>query len=399
MFEVAIVGAGASGLVAALSVARRGKRVVVFEKNSKIGKKLLATGNGRCNISNKSVEKSNFHSNNPGFVESVLGQFSTSACRDFFEELGIEFKEGQKGRLYPMSLKSSSVVDLLVYECKRVGVEFRLSSEVKRVKKIGESFYLFIEDEKIQAKVVLLATGSLAFGGSSSGYEFAKEFGHKVLPIFPSLVQLVCKENLKEISGVKVEALVEVCSEPKESSFGDLLFTNYGVSGSVILDVSRIVSLHVSRGESIKLKIDLFSELSKEALKNRLKNRLKFANQKSVELWLDGFLNPKLAKFFAKKVSKIRADELNQRDLTKLAYELKNMEMLAIETKGFKSAEVCAGGIDTKAVNSKTMESKLVKGLYFSGEILDVDGDCGGYNLHFAWASGFVSANSICDML
>jgi len=397
---VAIIGAGASGLVAAIAAARKGAKVHVYEKNKKIGKKILATGNGRCNVTNEHVKYSNFHGLNPSFVKPALSRFSTSTCKDFLRELGVELVEGQKGRLYPRSLQSSSIVELLVYECERLGVKFFLEHKVEKITKQGDNFSLHVEGKSLHVKSVLVATGGLAMpslGSCESGYEFAKSFGHTITPIHPSLVQLICKEDLKSISGVKVEGLIDVYEDGqnKAQASGDILFTNYGISGSAVLDISRVVSHGLLFGRSLHVKVDLFPDYSKEQLKNLLKKRLKHAHTKSVALWLDGFINSKLAKFVENSLHVKSANRLNNKELTKLVYSLKHMSLHVEDTKGFKTAEVTAGGVSTDEIDSQTMESKLQSGLYFSGEVVDIDGDCGGYNLHWAWASGMSAGNSM----
>ena len=398
--SLAIIGAGASGLVAAIVAARRGIRVKVYEKNNKIGKKILATGNGRCNITNQTIKTQNYHGANPKFVNIAIDRFNTSTCRAFFEKLGIEMIEGQKGRLYPKSLHSSSVVNLLVYECERLGVEFFLDTLIESISIDANGFALHVEGKKYHSSFVLIATGGLAMptlGASGSGYEFAKSFGHSVTPTFASLVQLECDENLRDINGVKILGNVEVLSDKRAvaSASGDILFTNYGLSGAAILDVSRAVGKLLQTRDEVDINIDLFSEYSKEQLKNILLKRAKNSNGKILSLWLDGFVNPKLAKFLAKKMDIKSADDLNTKDIVRLVYILKNFKFKAINTRGFRSAEVTAGGVNTDDINPKTFESKLQKGLYFSGEVLDIDADCGGYNLHWAWASGYSVGVSI----
>ncbi len=392
--SVAIIGAGASGLVAAIVATRKGAKVRIFEKNPKIGRKILATGNGRCNITNQSIKLSNYHGENPSFINVSIDRFNTSTCRAFFNELGIEMLEGQDGRLYPKSHQSSSVVELLVYECKRLGVEFLLSNEVTQIKKENDRFVLQINDKNEYTQKILISTGGLAMptlGSCDSGYRFAQNFGHTIIPTYASLVQLVCKEDLKSISGVKIEGIIEILIDRQSvrAKSGDLLFANYGISGSAVLDVSRSIGRALERGCEVIAKLDLMPEYSKEQLKNILQKRVKFSHGKSVSLWLDGFINSKLAKFVAKDLQIENADNLNTKDIVKLAYMLKNMKLKVIDTKGFKSAEVTAGGVNTDEINPQTLESKLQKGLFFSGEVLDIDGDCGGYNLHWAWASGY----------
>ena len=308
--------------------------------------------------------------------------------------------EGQKGRLYPRSLQSSSVVELLVYECKRLGVEFFLEHEVSHIEKTTAGFCLHVEGKSLHVKRVLVATGGLAMpslGSCDSGYEFAKSFGHTITATYPTLVQLVCKEDLKSISGVKFEGHIEVYEDGRSvaQARGDILFTSYGISGSAVLDVSRVASHALFYERALHVKIDLLPEYSKEQLKSLLKKRLKHSNGKSIALWLDGFINSKLARFIEKSMRVESADRLNSKELSKLVFNLKNLTLHVSDTKGFKSAEVTAGGVNTDEINSQTMESKLQSGLFFSGEVLDIDADCGGYNLHWAWASGASAGSSL----
>ncbi len=397
---IAIIGAGASGLVAAIVSARAGAKVKIFEKNSKIGKKILATGNGRCNVTNKSVKISNYHGLNPKFVNIAIDRFNTQVCRKFFSEIGVELTEGQNGRFYPASLQSSSVVKLLTYECERQNVEILLNQEVQSITKEGEKFALHVEGKKEYADSVLIATGGLAMptlGASESGYEFAKSFGHTIIQTFASLVQLETKENFKSISGVKLQADVEIVQNREKIVFasGDVLFTSYGISGSAILDISRRVNKILQNSDEVIVNMDLMRQYSKEQLKNILLKRLKNSNAKSVALWLDGFVNSKLALFLSKDLRVKNADDLNTKDIVNLVYKLKNFKITAIGSRGFKSAEVTAGGVNTDEINPKTFESKLQKNLYFSGEVLDIDADCGGYNLHWAWASGYSAGTAL----
>lgn len=397
---IAIVGAGASGLIAAIVAAKSKKKVCVFDKNNKIGKKILATGNGRCNITNKNIKLQNFHGQNPAFVSYALSRFSTSTCKEFFEALGIEIIEGQKGRLYPASLQASSVVAALEYEAKRLGVEFFLESEVTKIIKNENAFLLHVNSKKIQAEKVLVATGSFAMptlGSSQSGYEIAKSFGHKIYPTFASLTQIITKENLKSISGVKIQSSISVYADKicVQEEFGDVLFTDYGLSGSCILDVSREIGKGLLEGNDMRIKLDMCPNINKDKLKSFLLQRQKIAYDKSIASWLDGFINSKLAKFLAKNFPQKPASKLHQKEIIQLCFLLKEFTLHVKDTKGLKSAEVSAGGVCVDEVDSKSLESKIQKNLYFSGEVLDIDADCGGYNLHWAWASGFLAGKGM----
>ena len=233
---------------------------------------------------------------------------------------------------------------------------------------------------------------------SDWSYEIAKSFSYEIVPTFASLVKLQTKESfVKDVSGVKFEGRVSLHVEGsfQRECKGDVLFTNYGVSGSAVLDISRFCADALLYGKSVILKVDLLPSFSKEALKNLLKSRLKFSNAKPVSLWLEALLNKKTANLvvklcnFPKSVKS--ADDLGQKDINRLVYAIKEMTLHVESTKGFKSAEVTSGGVSVEEIDSNTMESKKVKGLYFSGEVLDIDGDCGGFNLHWAWASGYVA--------
>ena len=386
--RVAIIGGGASGMVAAIVAAQNGMRVELFEKSVKVGRKILATGNGRCNISNQKITIDNYHGHYPSFVKEALKRFDAKA---FFSRLGLEMVEGANGRLYPMSLQSSSVVDLLHYELKKLGVLIHLDTEVSDVQPIGNSF-------KVNTKefdFILIASGSLAMptlGSSESGYKFARTLGHEILKPFASLVQLVSNDPMvTEASGVKLDADLEIFVDgnAKLSVRGDLLFTNYGLSGSAILDISRTASFALSHGREVKILIDLMPALSFDGLKSLLLKRAKL--ELPSELWLNGVVHKKLIKLLLHQAKLPISSDINTKTVNKLAYAIKNLTINIEATRGTKSCEVMAGGVSTKDINPKTMESKLVNGVYFCGEVLDIDGDCGGFNLHFAWASGYLA--------
>lgn len=402
--KLAIIGAGASGLVAAIEASKKGLHVSLFEKNTKVGRKILATGNGRCNITNKNITPEHYHSENPQFIKSVLSQFGAQKCVDYFRALGLEMVEGQNGRLYPMNQQALSVVEVLIYEAKRLGVEFFLQSEVKHIEKVGDKFTLHVNDEKSHFDVCLIATGSEAMptlGSSDSGYRFAKAFGHTLIPTHPSLVQLVCEESmLKEFGGVKVEGSIGVWVEGKKTKVaqGDILFTDYGISGSAVLEVSCEASKALISNHKVLVSIDMMPTFSKEQLEGLLQKRLQYTADKSLSFWLEGLINKKIAPFIIhtaglKHITK--ASMLGTKEIKKLAFALKALSLHVKRTKGFESAEVSSGGVDVSEIDPSTFGSKLLQNLYFSGEVLDIDGDCGGYNLHFAWASGFIAGREI----
>ncbi len=396
MYQNIIIGGGASGLVSAICLARKGESVLILEKNKIVGKKLLATGNGRCNISNKNINSLNFHSSNFSFIRESIKDFNFSKIESFFNSIGIILVELKDGKVYPMSLKASSVVDILEYEAKVLGVEICCNTLVKQTTKENDKFIVKTDDTTYRSKKLIIATGleaSSQLGGSSFGLDIASSFNHPIIKTLPSLVQLCSKEDyLKYLVGVKQDALVSLISNGEFISEirGDILFTKYGVSGLAVLDISREVSLRLDNYEYCLLNIDLMPDINKNQLVQLLSSRLNNKSDKPILLWLEGFINKKLAKVIIDK-SKIDSKvlkNLNKKDINKIVYTIKNLSLEINLTKGFDGAEVSAGGVDTRYINPKNMHSLLVNNLYFIGEILDVDGNRGGYNLHFAWLSG-----------
>ena len=404
MSRVAIIGAGASGLVCAIEAARKGLHVTLFEKNGKVGRKILATGNGKCNISNEKISLERYHGASVGFAKEALRRFDTFTCKAFFRSLGLEMREGEEGRLYPMSHQASSVVDMLLHEVRSLHVSIVLESEVSKIEKKGAEFILHVNAQTYVFDACVIATGSVAMptlGSSGSGYAFAKSLGHSVIEPYPSLVQFVCDEpHLKEVSGVKMDANVElyIANQKRQSVQGDLLFTAYGLSGSAILDLSRKASHALVHDESVHVVLDLLPTLSREALTSLLQKRLSVAKDKSLSLWLEGMIPKKLAHFIIEntKIAHLKeASALGVKEIKKIVFALKALRLHVKATKGFESAEVCAGGVDVSELDAKNLMSKKIANLYFCGEVLDIDGDCGGFNLHFAWASGYLVGQSL----
>jgi len=391
-----VVGAGASGLIAAITSAKAGQSVTLLEQNNKIGKKILVSGNGKCNIDNKYISLNRFHSQNPSFIEEVLEGYGFEVVEKFFTSIGLELIEGKEGKIFPMSLQASSVVELLEYEAKRVGVEIVCDCAVTSISKDADTFALETSQGKKTCEKLLLASGSPAapqLGGSNSGYTFATKMGHTLIPRHPSLVQLCSEETwVKECAGVKVAGLAQLYANGEHitEKKGDLLFTNYGISGLAILDLSREVSTRLAGYDYCELNLDLMPELSKEKLTNLLLGRIQKESTKPLTLWLQGIINKKLIHIILEQSKcKIKVEkELNRKEIGKLVYAIKNLKLSINDTKGFKGAEVATGGVNTTEVNPQTMESKLIPNLFFAGEILDVDGDRGGFNFHFAWVSG-----------
>ncbi len=406
MEEIIIVGAGASGMVTAIVAARRGKKVLILEKNNKVGKKLLATGNGKCNIANQRPTLERFYSQNPKFIADAFEGYSFQSIKQFFKSIGLELIDAKEGKVFPMSLQASSVVELLACECEQLGIEIIFEALVTKISFSSNKFIVNYNEKEVESKKIVLATGHCSapqLGGVMDGIGFAHSFRHSIIKDFPTLVQLTApyKENyLKRMSGVKVESRVSFKVGEKEIvKQGDVLFTTYGISGLAILDISRFVMEALIKQKNIMLIIDFMPKMSHEQLFSLMKKSLVKKSQKPLELWMQGFINKKLIlpileplKLETQTVGSIFT---NIENLEKIVKAIKSFSFKINGSKGYKGAEVATGGVNTKEVNAKTMESKKQKGLYFTGEVLDVDGDRGGFNLHLAWVCGLRAGESL----
>lgn len=403
MYDVIIIGAGASGLVCAIVSARRGKKVLILEKNNKVGKKLLATGNGKCNITNQRPTPDRFYSHNPKFIAQVLDGYNYQKIKHFFKSIGLELLEAKEGKVFPMSLQASCVVEILEYECEQLGVKILCDTEVKSIER-NNGLYKFVHGgEKLNSHQVVISTGHLSaphLGGVELGTGFAEKLGHIVIQPFPTLVQLTSSyKKLAKISGVKVESRVSLRQKGKKviHKQGDVLFTSYGISGLAILDISKFVIQELIHTKKVEIEIDLIPKMSCEQLLSLMKKSIDKKSKKPIEIWMQGFINKKLVlaileplKLQNRTVGSISLDEIK-----KIVDKIKCFKFEIDGSRGYKGAEVASGGVDTREIDPNTMESKLHKGLYFTGEVVDVDGDRGGFNLHFAWVTGIRAGEAI----
>ncbi len=383
-------------MAAAVSLARRGECVTLLEQHPKVGRKILISGNGKCNITNRHIAMYRFHSQDPDFVASVLKGYDYHTIADFFASMGLPLIEGKEGQMFPLSLQASSVAEILLYEAQANGVKVVCDAKVTQIIKEAEQFIVTTAQGVERATHLLLASGSPAaphLGGSDSGYAFATRLGHTLIPRHPSLVQLVSEEPwIKQCAGVKVAGIAKLYAngEYVTEKKGDLLFTNYGISGLAILDLSREVSLRLAAFDYCELRLDLIPRYTKEQLTNLMLENIRKESDKPIEVWLNGLLHKKLIPPLLQH-AKCRAKSeqaLNHKEINRLVHAIKNLPLSISDTRGFKGAEVATGGINTQEVNPETMMSKLVPNLYFAGEILDVDGDRGGFNFHWAWVTG-----------
>ena len=405
--RIVVVGGGASGMMAAIVAQSRGFDVTILERNDRVGKKLLATGNGRCNYTNENIDLRFFHGEDKEFIKSVLDRFTNKDAIEFFERLGITPAVEDNGKVFPLSYQSSSMLDVLRYEMKRIGVNVITDSYVVKITK-GKEFKLYIKDgREFKADKVIFATGGMAMpvsGSDGNGYSLAKTFKHIKNEPTPALVQLkLVGDKWKQINGVKFigRASLKINNKYIAEDIGDILFTDYGVSGPPILQLSREAIRAKKEGKNVKIGISILYNSSKEDIYNYLLERFKNMPEKTLEESLIGMLNKRLILPIIKEL-KLDKDKLSsdisENEISLLAEILTNWEFELSGDKGWGNAQTTAGGISLKDIDPKTMESKIVKGLYFCGEILDVDGDCGGYNLQWAWSSGFVAGNSAAFM-
>jgi flavoprotein family protein len=399
--EIAVIGGGASGLMAAVTAKKSGKEVIILERKDRILKKVLITGNGRCNITNVNANISNYFGKNISSVENILNRFTPQDTMDFFNELGIICNEENRGKVYPLSGQASSVVDALRFEAERLGIKIETEFYVRKIEKDGFKFRIYSEDrKKIEAGRVILAAGGQSYpelGSNGSGFELAKELGHSVTKLSPSIVQLKTeKHQVKGLQGIKTDVAVTAYGDSKKicTYDGELLFTDYGISGNVVFNISFVMPLY----KNVEFEIDFMEKFDYNELYEMLKERKKIMSHLTMENYFNGMINKKLGQFLSKvsgieKLSKPVKD-LNDSDIRKLCTVLKKYRVKILETTGFKNAQVTAGGVLLDEVNIETLESKIVKGLYFSGEVLDVYGECGGFNLQWAWASGHIAGEN-----
>ncbi|WP_160680338.1 NAD(P)/FAD-dependent oxidoreductase [Clostridium sp. C8-1-8] len=407
--EVVVIGGGASGLIAAIAAKDYGADVAIVEGTDRVGKKILTTGNGRCNITNSLIgfPFENYHSENPGFFNYCLNNFSIEETKNLFLSLGLPIVELEKGKMYPQSLQASSVVDILRFAVEDRNIPVYNSFKVKKIIHSGNIFKLSTQDASLDniscGKVILACGGKSAqkTGSDGSGYNLAANLGHKIIEPIPALIQLKLEhKSLKGLSGIKFDGFGEVIvnGTSMRKEFGEILFTDYGISGPPILQLSRIASYELSKYKNVAISIDMMPGRSIDDLHNFFEAHWAMVSHRTVLESFIGVINKKLAPILLKEagIQDIHKPcySLEWKEKSNIINLLKNWTFKCVGTNGFDGAQVTAGGVNTKDVDHKTLQSNLVKNLYFCGEILDVDGDCGGYNLQWAWSSGFLAGKS-----
>lgn len=400
--KIIIIGGGASGMVAAITAARNGAEVIILEQLTRVGKKLLATGNGRCNLTNAKLGIKNFHGNNPEFAFSAFAQFDQSDTIEFFKDLGIHCIKEDGGKIFPASLQAGSVLDVLRYEMSSLGIEEVCDSVVVSIAPKNNRFEVHLKNGKVLGcDKVILATGGKAspgLGSNGSGYNLAKGLGHSIVEPFPALVKLnLDAPYLKSISGTKIvgDAAIESDGIIINRETGELLFTDYGISGPPILQLSRCAGEELRNGKKTILVLDLFPNKVMDEILNILQDRISLRKDKPLDFSFVGLINKRLINAILKEAGitdlQMPCKDVTDEQLHRILSKLRFWSIPISGTQSWNEAQVTAGGIDVTEINPQTMESKLIPGLYFAGEIMDIDGDCGGFNLQWAWSSGYIS--------
>ena len=406
---LAVIGGGASGLVGGICAKRILKdkcAVVILERMDRIGKKILATGNGRCNFTNINTSPSYFYGENPDFVKYAFQKFGIYETIDFFKNLGIYPKEEEKGKMFPYSDQASSVLDVLRNEIQRLGIEVVTGYDVENIRKNNSGFTISSgSGENVYADRVIVSAGGCAspnLGSNGSGFTILKRLGHRITKLSPALVQLKTEKDIvKGLKGIKFTGNVKMFSNDRliGEDYGEVLFTDYGLSGPPIFQLSALSAIN----KGCKVILDFMPELSEKDIFDILSERKRNLSFLTMESFFVGLLNKRIGNVIARKsgIEKLsyKVSDLKRDNIWSMCENIKNLSFDIIGQNGFNNAQVTAGGASVREFNDKTMESLKIKGLYASGEILDIFGACGGFNLQWAWSSGALAGISAAESL
>ena len=399
MRHIVVVGAGASGIMAAITAARNGARVTLIEQKNQIGKKILATGNGRCNLTNEQMDVSCFRGENISFIPDVLSKFGYKDTIHFFEKLGVLCKSKQ-GYIYPITDQASTIVDALQMEINQLPIQILLNETVVDLYKNKQNFFVKTTSKTLRCDVLILATGGKAtpvLGSDGSGYTVAKQFGHHMTSIVPALVQLKCKEKFfKQLAGIRMNAKISIIVNDNElaNDVGELQLTAYGISGIPVFQVSRYAAKALCEKQSVSAVLDYFPTMNNEEFDSFMRKRIDMHGSKNAFDFFVGLFQRKFISVLLKEAQISESAILNQlsvEELNRLFALCKKMKVTITDTNGFENAQVCAGGVKTSEIDTITMESLYESNLFITGELLDVDGICGGYNLQWAWSTGYIA--------
>lgn len=418
MYNIVVIGGGASGLMAGVSAAEeyrkqnKNYKIIILEGNQKLGKKLLATGNGRCNLSNWDLSEANFFGDYKKFAP-ILQKYDTQSILDSFKEMGLLTVTDSEGRIYPYNKQASAVLEILKLRAEELKIDMKFEFNVDSVTKYKNIFRIKSKDQVINAEKIILATGGMAsprHSSSMDGYKILNSMGHNVTKTYPTLVQLKCEDKfIRNLSGVR--AVSKIClmgdNENLLEETGEVMFGNKSISGICVFQLSVMASEFFSKGniqgkryKELSVKIDLAPNLTYSELLEFLTNYKKIHPNTPCNQFLDGVVNTKISKEIIKlcKVDKLYTiSNLTEKDIKSICNKIKNINLNIQGTKGFDDAQVTGGGLTLDEVNLNTLESCKVKRLYVCGELLNIHGKCGGFNLHLAWASGKVAGFSAAN--
>ena len=403
-WDLVVIGAGAAGMMAAITAAREGKKVCIIEKLDKAGKKLFATGNGKCNFTNETMHSDCYHGDTE-FIKYVLNQFSVSECLKFFHSIGV-YPKNKNGYFYPNSEQASSVVNALLFEIERLGIKISYETMVKEILPHEHEVCISTNKGYYLAKNLVIATGLLAspkLGSDGSLFDVIKSLGHRFAPILPALCGFYCKGmKFKQVSGVRAHGTVSAYIDGIKyaEDTGEIQFTDYGLSGIPVFQISRFLSKGLYEKKKVEIKINLLPDFDRENLREELNYRKTIGANMTSDALLNGIVHHKLSDMILDKAgvdNKIYLSSLSEKEMQRIAELLQEITVTVTNYRDFEFAQICTGGIPVFDVNNLTLESKFAPNIYFAGEILDVDGICGGYNLHFAWATGYIAGKAISE--
>lgn len=409
MKKIGIIGGGAAGMMAGIAAAENGASVFLIEKNEKLGKKLFITGKGRCNLTN-ACDYEEFFKNiitNEKFLYSSYYEFSNYFIMDRFEEWGLPLKTERGERVFPSSDKSSDVISVLKKKLEQLGVTILLNTTVKKINLDTQNqarSIQFKNGKAIEVDSVIIATGGLSYqttGSTGDGYRFAKEIGHQITPLRPSLVALETKEDITPVMGISLKNVEATIGEfgankPLYRGFGEMLFTHFGVSGPLMLSASANIAKYLPQ-KTLQLKIDFKPALSTDQLDKKLQRIFDENKNKQLKNVLGPLLPMKLLDFVLSRLTvnfEKKVNEVSKEDRYQIVMALKECDLTIVNTRSFNEAIITQGGINVKEINPSTMQSKRCENVYFAGEVLDCDALTGGFNLQIAWSTGYLAGMS-----
>lgn len=401
--RIGVIGGGAAGMAAAITAARQGAEVTVFERNDRVGKKILVTGNGKCNLGNYQLGTEQYYGSSAEFIGQALKRFDTDDTVAFFQGLGLLIKS-KNGYLYPACEQASAVLDVLRFEMQSLGIVLVKECKINHIEKDVLTGQVKVSDGETHYSfdAVILACGSKAApktGSDGSGYKLAKKLGHSIVPTVPALVQLKCREDyLKAVAGVRSEGEVAVYQgqECVARERGELQFTEYGISGIPVFQISRVVNYILRKEQEVCVELNLLPDYNEEEFERLIAGRELLQSERTAEEFFTGILNKKLMQLFIKMAgikSNMPMEQMDAKSMRRIYDFCRKWQLHVTGSNPYDNAQVCAGGVNTAEI-TENMESKLVDGVYFAGEIMDVDGKCGGYNLQWAWCSGVIAGRA-----